>query len=407
MRRVAILFVCVGLALFAAFGCRKKGEPEKTGAGAKVVAKVCGETITEAELEQAIQTLPKHQQTEYESVLGRKRFLDQLVGRRLIVCAALKEGLDKDPEIEAHLRELREALVQQKYFDRMLGAMPKPTEEDLRKYYDVHPDEFRVPARINASYIKCATKAAAEAARHRVVDRGENFGAVAREVTIDKCSQGQNGLLGYFNPAGFITCIGNRPEFAAKAFELEADDVGPIFPWDGGWAFIKVHEKTTERIQPYSQARDAIAAHLQPQLTDSLVTAEVERLRSRLSVQTFLDPDAEFGDKSAEDLMRMATEASSPLDKVEYYRALLRKYPHHEHADEAQFMIAFVHSEELHDFDAARKEYQKVIDDYPNSEVRESAIYMLQNMGHGGPPQFQEPPSPDTSAPESAEKPGR
>ena len=406
MRRAAILFVCGGLVLFAASGCRKKAEPDKN-AGAKVVAKVCGETITEADLEQAIQTLPKHQQTEYQSVLGRKRFLEKLVGQRLIVCAALKAGLDKDPEIESRLRELREALVQQKYFDRMLEAMPKPTEEDLRRYYDAHPDEYRVPARINASYIKCATKAAAEAARRRVVDRGENFGVVAREVTIDKCSQGQNGLIGYFNPAGFINCIGNRPEFAARAFELEADDVGPIFPWEGGWAFIKVHEKTTERILPYSQARDAIEAHLRPQLTDSLVTAEEQRLRSRLSVQTFLDTDAEFAEKSAEELMRLATETTSPIDKIEYYRALLRKYPHHEHADEAQFMIAFVYSEELHDFDTARKEYQKVIDDYPNSEVRESAIYMQQNMGHGEPPQFQEQPSPDTSAPQSAETPGR
>jgi EpsD family peptidyl-prolyl cis-trans isomerase len=406
MRTAPILFVCGGLVLFAASGCRKQAEPDKNSS-ARVVAKVCGETITEADLEQAIQTLPKHQQAEYQSVLGRKRFLEKLVGQRLIVCAGLKEGLDKDPEIESRLRELREALVQQKYFDRMLEAMPKPTEEDLRRYYDAHPDEYRVPARINASYIKCATKAAAEAARRRIVDRGENFGEVAREVTIDKCSQGQNGLLGYFNPAGFINCIGNRPEFAAKAFELEADDVGPIFPWEGGWAFIKVHEKTTERIQPYSQARDAIEAHLRPQLTDSLVTAEEERLRSRLSVQTFLDTDAEFADKSADELMRLATETTTPIDKIEYYRVLLRKYPHHEHADEAQFMIAFVYSEELHDFDTARKEYQKVIDDYPNSEVRESAIYMQQNMGHGEPPQFQEQPSPDTSAPQSAETPGR
>ncbi len=88
--------------------------------------------------------------------------------------------------------------------------------------------------------------------------------------------------------------------------------------------------------------------------------------------------------------MRLATETASSLDKIEYYRALIEKYPHHERADEAQFMIGFELSEQLKDFEAAREEYQKVIDNYPESSVRESAEWMIQNMGSGAPPPFED-----------------
>jgi TolA-binding protein len=92
--------------------------------------------------------------------------------------------------------------------------------------------------------------------------------------------------------------------------------------------------------------------------------------------------------------MRLATESQNPTDKIEYYRALLRKYPSYPRADEAQFMIGFVYSEELHDFEKAKLEYEKVLANYPASTLRESVQYMIQNMGHGSLPDFQDNPVP-------------
>ncbi len=381
-----------GMALALAFGIQAcgGGGGDGEGASSSEVARVGDQTITEQDVQNALESLPKHQQARYEGVLGRKRLLDELVNRKLIVMAAEQRDLDADPDIARRVQQFRDNLLTQAYQNYMLEGIPEPTEEELRAYYDAHHEEFKVLARVNASWIKVATRDEAQAVRKRIVDGGEHFGTVAREVSIDDCSKKDGGLLGYFNPTGYVRCIGKRPEFSQMAFALEAEDVSQPFEWDDGWALIKLHEKSTERPAPFATARERIYARLKPRLTDSLMTAELERLRAQFGVDTKIDVADALGDKSADELMRLATEAGNSLDKIEYYRALIEKYPHHERADEAQFMIGFELSEQLKDYDAARVEYQKVIDNYPDSSVRESAEWMIQNMGRGTPPPFED-----------------
>jgi TolA-binding protein len=66
---------------------------------------------------------------------------------------------------------------------------------------------------------------------------------------------------------------------------------------------------------------------------------------------------------------------------IAHYNRLLQDYPDSDHADEAQFMIAFIYEEYLHDLDQARLAYQKVIDKYPDSELAASARRLLPNVG--------------------------
>ncbi|MEW6752292.1 MAG: tetratricopeptide repeat protein [Candidatus Latescibacterota bacterium] len=66
---------------------------------------------------------------------------------------------------------------------------------------------------------------------------------------------------------------------------------------------------------------------------------------------------------------------------ISHYSKLLTDYPKSDQADEAQFMIAFIYEEYLHDLDQARVAYQRVIDNYPSSELAESAQRLLPNVG--------------------------
>jgi peptidyl-prolyl cis-trans isomerase C len=386
--------LAVGLTFVAACS-REPSEPTGDAAKDKPLARVGNKTITQGDVDRTLEQIPLSQKREYEGTRGTLRLVNLLVDRQLMLRAAEDRGLDRDPEMQRQLQGFREGLLLQAYQRQLVEALPKPTDADVRKYYDEHLREFTSPARVNASWIKCATKAEAERARHRIVERGEDFGKVAREVSIDAETRPDGGLLGYFNEEGYIRSIGpDKPEFARHAFELEPDDVGPVFEWDGGWAFIRVHERTSERVEPFERAEERIRGRIGPQYSDSLLQADLAELRKKYPSKVLFDADRELEGKSAEELMRLATEAAHPRDKIDYYRALLEKYPTYERADEAQFMIGFTLSEELKDLDAARPEYQKVIDKYPNSDIKQSALYMLQHMGTGSPmPDFEAPAS--------------
>lgn len=391
----------LALGLAAGVACSSGERAPKGGDAADpVVARVGSKTITSAQLDEIMRSLPATQQGEFAGTRGRMRLLDHVVRRDLMILAAEDAGLEREPAVAKRLQDFRNGLLAQAYQDHIVASMPEPSEAALRAYYDGNQDEFRIMARVNASWIVCKTKKEAEAARKRIVEGGEEFHAVARQVSIHAETKVDGGLLGYFNPIGYVRGIGNRPDFAPHAFDLEAGDIGEVFPWDGSFAFVKVHEKTTERTEPFDAARERILARVKPALTDSLIQAEVEALKAKHKVEILIDVDKELEDKSADEIMRLATEAQNPMDKIEYYRALLRKYPQYERAAEAQFMIAFTFSEELRNYKVARAEFDKVLKDYPNSDIRESAAYMIHNLESGSPlPDFGDVLPPPASQP--------
>ena len=389
LRRVLRAVLCAAV-LSGVASCTKQesGEPAKDD---KVLARVGGHEIRQSELQNTYDALPVSQRNQFNGATGQQRLLDELVKRKLMLAAAEDLRLEDRPGVRKRLESFREQTLAQAFNEYLQENLPQPTEQDLQDYFDKHADDFKVPARVNASWIKCATRQQALDARRRVTIAGEHFGTVAREVSIDECSQRDGGLLGYFNPVGYVRCIGMRPEFQAIAFALEADDVSDVFEWDGGWAIIKLHEKTTERDMPFSKARETILARLRPTLTDSVLGAEFARLRTKYNVQRLYSLEDELADQSADDLMRLATETPNAQDKISIYEVLLKRYPQYERADEARFMIGFTYSEELKDLPAARREFERVVAEYPQSEIRESAVYMLQNLGQDNTPRFEQP----------------
>jgi TolA-binding protein len=66
---------------------------------------------------------------------------------------------------------------------------------------------------------------------------------------------------------------------------------------------------------------------------------------------------------------------------VEYYERLHADYPNHEKAPLALFSVGFIQNNELQDYDAATRSYNKFIEEYPNHELVASAKDELEFMG--------------------------
>ena len=354
----------------------------------RVLATVQGQEVTEHDLELELQRIPSHTRGQYQGVTGRQRLLELVINRKLIRLEALALGLDEDPDLVKRMQDFEERLLTDAYNFYLVENLPKPTEQDLQDYFEAHRNEFIVQARINASWMLLDTQEEAEAARTRVL-QGEKFTAVAHDVNTDPCTKADGGLLGYFSPDGYVRCIGKNPEFSRRAFDLEAGDISEPFPWQDKWALLRIHEKTTERPMPFRKARERIEARLRPTLNDSIINADMARLQQKFNVDNNYSPATELADKSADDLMRLATESNNPKDKITYYEVLLSRFPQYERADEAQFMIGFVYSEELRDAENARLAFQKMLADYPNSQIRDSANYMLKNLDKLDVPTFE------------------
>ena len=88
-----------------------------------------------------------------------------------------------------------------------------------------------------------------------------------------------------------------------------------------------------------------------------------------------------FTDKELVELANKENSKGNSEKAIEYYERLLREFPDSEHAQMALFMIGYVQSNELRDYNKAKIVYQEFLEKYPNSELAVSVKFELDNMG--------------------------
>ncbi|MDH4223119.1 MAG: tetratricopeptide repeat protein [candidate division Zixibacteria bacterium] len=66
---------------------------------------------------------------------------------------------------------------------------------------------------------------------------------------------------------------------------------------------------------------------------------------------------------------------------IKLYDEILKLFPESKNKEKAFFLKGFVYSEELEDYNKAGEIYKKFIEEYPQSELKDDAEYLLENMG--------------------------
>ena len=84
--------------------------------------------------------------------------------------------------------------------------------------------------------------------------------------------------------------------------------------------------------------------------------------------------------KTPREMFEEAQKAGVPQARIAAYQKLLQEYPDSEVSPQAQFMTGFVYSEELKDYDKAEQAFKTLLTRYPKSELAASAKWMIDHM---------------------------
>jgi len=156
---------------------------------------------------------------------------------------------------------------------------PRPKKEDvpisadsIAAYWKAHPIEFTEPGRARVSHVlirapegssRADAKKRALKARERIV-KGEDFAAVAREVSEDPSSAAKGGDLGEMTRAAVVK------EFADAAFSLPIGTISEPVETRFGVHILRVDERKPERLRPLEECVEEIRGVLATALSDSL-----------------------------------------------------------------------------------------------------------------------------------------
>lgn len=360
------------------------GKPDTLG---PLVARVGTRRIRAHEVDSLIATAPPQAQAQLKDPTAYKNLVDRMVTEEALYQAAKQSGLERDPTYQAAVaRAAREALMRQYYQNRM-SHFPPPSDSLIQSYYDAHIAEFTVAARARVRHIQLPTRAKAEALRKRLV-AGGLWDALAKQNSTDKATRDNGGLVGYVTPGTeYVPGVGKSPAIVAAAFELKEGQISQPLRSEKGWHLIRVDNVEAAHPQPLAEVRQGILGHLSNDAQEDLSTRFLDSLKTAAGAVVYDDSIrlALTPARSAQDFFKEAQAAATPMQRIELYRDLVTRYPDDPVSAQAAFMVGFTYAEDLGQYDEAKAEFHKFIAKYPHHELANSAKWMLENMDKPAP----------------------
>lgn len=396
VRRVALtglLFAAVVTVLGLATGtdaatAKRRTQAKPTGA-AQVLVRIGKETITVGDVQRRIDALPEQFRANYSTPEGRQQLLERMVEERVWLSEAGKHGVPARQAVKEQILQQQRELIIRTYLNELMATSAAPSDSEAKVYYEEHRADYRVPATVTVRHIQTKTESEAKRVK-QMATKSQDWAGLAKKYSADTLSRASGGSLGTVTHDGVFASIGTQPALAEFAFAMKEGDVGGPVKTDRGWHVLKVEAKKEESFRPFDQVKPVILRQLSSQRSQDFYKQRLEQARKTLGVSP--DSAAIKGfvsqKKSARDLFNEA-QAAGPADvRIEAYKKLLADYPNSDVSPQAQFMIGFIYSEELKNFDEAEKAFQALLAKYPKAELASSARWMIAHMRSDDAPTF-------------------
>ena len=279
-RGLAALGLAVLLAACVSWAAPQEQEAAPSEAP-KVLARVEGEPITEEDVSAFLQSLGPQAMMMYGSEEGRQFMLNEIISIRLFALDGARLKVDETPEFKRALAEVRTRMLAQAAMREAVKDV-SVTDEDARKFYDEHQDQFTQPERVHASHILLSddvTSADQIAKVQADLKAGASFDEVARAVSLCP-SAPQGGDLGEFQRGQMV------PEFEAAAFALkEPGDISEPVQTRFGWHIIRLEGRVPAAPVPFDQVKPQILQEVENDKISELLKARREELEKSFKVE--------------------------------------------------------------------------------------------------------------------------
>src|SRR5436190_4398913 len=279
--------LCATLALVA---CKKS---EKSG---PVVAEVGDEKITADEVRQRLNETSPFLRARYNTLERKKEFLENMVRNELLAQEAVRQGYDKSPAVRDQMkRAMIQELIKHQLDAKLTGT--DIADEDLKKFYEAHIDEFVKPERARVLHIFLPAKDAkerAEARKHaqallKDIDAREKKGEVNAFQTVaikeskDPLSAPMGGDLRFLSKDELSKAY--NPELANAAFDLKnpGDKAGPL-DTPAGVEVLKLQVKTVAMSRAFDESKEPIRQRMARERRSRDYDEWVKKLRENTKV---------------------------------------------------------------------------------------------------------------------------
>lgn len=234
------------------------------------IVTVNGKQIKQSMLDFIIKEANDHGQKVDDNV--KEVIVSKLISSELLYQEAIKAGIDKKPDFQMREDLARKELLVNAYLQDYVKSHPI-SETDSKAAYEKFRQELG-DKEFKASHILLASEAEAKEIIGQI-NKGADFGKIAKEKSRDPGSKEKNGDLGWFSLSGMVKPFSDAVAKLAKG-SISSEPVQTQF----GWHVIKLEDVRELKAPAYEKVKDS----LQKQLAKRQVEKMMVDLRTKATI---------------------------------------------------------------------------------------------------------------------------
>ena len=293
--------VCLLMALLVV-SCAKKDN-------GKILATIDDDKITLQEFNKELDKIPMNMKMLVASESGKKNYLDRLVVKKLLLKEASKAKIESEKEFQDRVNDIREQLLIEALLKKKISADTQMSEDDLKKYYEVHKEDFKKDRETNTRHILLKTEEEAKQVQAKL-QKGEDFVELAKKYSIDPNVRQSGGEIG-FQPKGSLI-----PEFENAAYKLnKVGQVSGIVKTQFGYHIIRLEGVKPPSYVPLDEVKEFIKQKNSQEKQKEVLEKYIEELKknAKITINEALLKD----EKSEQPVKAESPDKASSPQKVE------------------------------------------------------------------------------------------
>lgn len=214
---------------------------------------------------------------------AKEGLVKDILSKKLFAKEALNLKLDKEPSFQAALNSAKEVLLTQQYLLKKFEGI-KVSDAEIKKYYDEHLNDFKVPEAVKTKHILVKTEAEAKdiVKQLKALKQDElvaKFSELAKTKSLDKGSGAMGGDLPYMSANELV------PEYFNAAKKLKKGEISNPVKSQFGFHVILGEDYKASRQGSLEEAKPFIENGLKNEKHKALVKQEAEKLINNSGLQ--------------------------------------------------------------------------------------------------------------------------
>jgi len=280
-----ILFVAFLTTFIFACRCSFLSKIGKKAETSPILAEWDGGNITENNFEKRLESIPEfYRPKQGFNVEQKQKFLKDYAIEEIFYIEAKEKGFDENENVKDNYNKNSAHIILNQYTQEEIRDKIKPTEPNLKKFYEEHKDKFftQEPTatilHIQTSTLDSAKQALSE------LNEGVDFTETVAKYSNNDYIKKQGGKIANIRKGGYISTIGKSPELDSLIFSAELDKICEPIKFKDNYHIIKVIDRDTTKYKSFEVAKKDVERRYKTDKEKVLKEKLLEKLTKKYKV---------------------------------------------------------------------------------------------------------------------------